>query len=147
MRHFLKGPSLTLHLNLYRDKLSSCFLAPHEKKGLSVTAGEPHIPQNILDWIESCDFLENPSLTLFQSRVLEALKKVAFGEKTSYQALAKQVGSPYYARAVGNCCRVNPFPLFIPCHRVLSKDGSLGGFAYGDALKKEMLSFEGIYCP
>ena len=67
---------------------------------------------------------------------------ISFGSFESYSGLAKRVGSPKAARAVGNICRGNPFPLLIPCHRVISADGSIGGFAYGTKMKQELLQFE-----
>jgi O-6-methylguanine DNA methyltransferase len=80
--------------------------------------------------------------TLFTKRVLEEMALIPLGSFESYSGLAKKAGSERAARAVGNICRANPFPLFIPCHRVRSADGSLGGFAYGTKMKQEILQFE-----
>lgn len=82
------------------------------------------------------------SLPPFTRSVLMALQNIPYGQTATYQEIAKQVGSPDAARAVGNACRVNPYPLVIPCHRVISSDGSLGGFAYGTNLKEELLQHE-----
>jgi methylated-DNA-[protein]-cysteine S-methyltransferase len=73
--------------------------------------------------------LELPVLlqgTKHQRRVWQALQALHFGETISYGALAQQLGSG--ARAVGNACRRNPVPLFVPCHRVVAKQ-DMGGFA------------------
>ena len=78
----------------------------------------------------------------FTKKVLEQMALIPLGSFESYSGLAKKAGSPKAARAVGNICRGNPFPLFIPCHRVLSADGSIGGFAYGTKMKQEILEFE-----
>ncbi|MCX6989630.1 MAG: MGMT family protein [Chlamydiae bacterium] len=78
----------------------------------------------------------------FTKRVLEEMALIPLGSFESYSGLAKRSGSQRAARAVGNICRGNPFPLFIPCHRVLSADGSIGGFAYGLKMKQEILQFE-----
>ena len=78
----------------------------------------------------------------FTKRVLEEMALIPLGSFESYSGLAKRAGSERAARAVGNICRANPFPLFIPCHRVRSADGSLGGFAYGTKMKQEILQFE-----
>ena len=80
--------------------------------------------------------------TPFTKRVLEEMALIPLGSFESYSGLAKRAGSQRAARAVGNICRANPFPLFIPCHRVRSADGSLGGFAYGTKMKQEILQFE-----
>jgi len=78
----------------------------------------------------------------FTRQVLERLQKIPFGQTESYSDVAAGVGNRNSSRAVGNACRVNPFPLIIPCHRVLQKDGSLGGFAFGPEMKRAMLGFE-----
>lgn len=82
------------------------------------------------------------SLPSFTQKVLRELQKIPFGQTCSYGEIAKAIGHPHAARAVGNACRVNPLPLVIPCHRVIQTNGKLGGFAYGQALKKSLLNFE-----
>lgn len=64
--------------------------------------------------------------TQFQERVWHALTKIPSGNTITYSELAQQLGTG--ARAVGNACRNNPIPLFIPCHRVVAKNG-IGGYA------------------
>ncbi len=81
-------------------------------------------------------------LTSFSKAVLEELCNTPFGKTISYSELAERIGRPTARRAVAMALHHNPIPLFIPCHRVIAKDGSLGGFAYGLAMKKEILSFE-----
>ncbi len=76
---------------------------------------------------------ELPLGTAFQQRVWQALTAIPTGEVMTYGALAKQLNSS--ARAVGNACRRNRFPLLIPCHRVVSAAG-IGGYA-GDTLEKQ----------
>ncbi len=87
-------------------------------------------------------------LTSFTRRVLEALREVPPGAVVSYGALAARVGSPRAARAVGAVMARNPLPVILPCHRVISKDGTLGGFCGGRgedalALKRRLLAYEG----
>lgn len=82
------------------------------------------------------------SLSPFNKKVVRALQKIPYGQTRSYSEIAKAVGSPHAMRAVGNACRLNPFPLVIPCHRVLRSDGTLGGYAYGLPLKRALLNFE-----
>ncbi len=78
----------------------------------------------------------------FANRVLEELQRVPFGETVSYKELAKRADRPLAARAVGNICNANPFPLVIPCHRVVRTSGESGGFAYGNEMKEALLNFE-----
>jgi methylated-DNA-[protein]-cysteine S-methyltransferase len=65
----------------------------------------------------------------FQKAVLTACRKVKFGRTITYVELARRLGRPAAARAVGNALAKNPLPLIIPCHRVIRSDGSLGGFS------------------
>lgn len=85
--------------------------------------------------------------TLFRNRVWSELCTIALGETLSYSGLAKNIGSA--ARAVGNACRDNPFPLLIPCHRVVSVSGMGGynGHTEGDfmTIKRKLLDFESSY--
>lgn len=81
-------------------------------------------------------------LTPFRQKVLTRLQEVAFGEILTYGELASAAGFPQAARAVGTACHINPFPLFIPCHRVVASGGRIGGFAYDIEMKKRLLDFE-----
>lgn len=82
--------------------------------------------------------------TPFQKKVYETLWKTRFGETLSYSELAQRSGYPRAERAVGNVLNQNPIPVLIPCHRVIRKDGSLGGFSAGLNLKKKLLKMEGV---
>ncbi|MCL2296443.1 MAG: methylated-DNA--[protein]-cysteine S-methyltransferase [Methanomassiliicoccaceae archaeon] len=85
--------------------------------------------------------------TEFQKSVWDELCKIPYGKTASYHEIAKRIGRPNAYRAVGNACGANKLPIVIPCHRVVSsKDigGFLGGFLGGLALKKKLLSIEGI---
>jgi O-6-methylguanine DNA methyltransferase len=86
------------------------------------------------------------SLTEFQQKVLLAAAQIPYGSIETYGGLARMIGYPLSARAVGNALGKNPFPLFIPCHRVVKGDGSIGGFSgiAGIPLKKKLLRLEGI---
>jgi methylated-DNA-[protein]-cysteine S-methyltransferase len=79
----------------------------------------------------------------FRTRVLRAVSAVAFGDVTSYSALARRIGRPRAARAVGNAVATNPLPLFVPCHRVLRRDGTWGPYALGPDIKTRLLALEG----
>lgn len=86
--------------------------------------------------------------TAFQRRVLEACKEVGHGQTVTYGELARRVGCPAGARAVGGALARNPVPLVVPCHRVVAGNGSLGGFSaeQGVSLKRYLLELEsGLY--
>ena len=80
--------------------------------------------------------------TGFQQRVWRKLRLIPFGETRSYQWLAKSIYQPKACRAVGNANGKNPIPIIIPCHRVIQKNGSLGGFTGGTHLKRYLLDLE-----
>lgn len=77
----------------------------------------------------------------FTQDVLGALNRIPFGKTRTYGAIAEAVHNPKAYRAVGHACHRNPFPLIIPCHRVVAK-GSLGGFALPMEIKTCLLDFE-----
>lgn len=81
-------------------------------------------------------------LSPFRKEVLSTLQKIPFGELISYGELAQLAGHPKAARAVGTTCHLNRYPLFIPCHRVISSNGKIGGFAGDLEIKKRLLEFE-----
>lgn len=80
----------------------------------------------------------------FQRRVLRQLATVRFGQLTTYGELAKRVGKPGAARAVGVAMAKNPLPILVPCHRVVASDGSLGGFSGGLDVKRRLHAHEGV---
>jgi methylated-DNA-[protein]-cysteine S-methyltransferase len=104
---------------------------------------------------EPVDFSHVPvdfsRLTPFQSEVLTLLRTVPYGEVRSYQWLADALGKPKASRAVGGALGSNPWPILLPCHRVISKTGSLGGFMRsaeaGPWLKSSLLALEGVVWP
>jgi methylated-DNA-[protein]-cysteine S-methyltransferase len=83
--------------------------------------------------------------THFQKQVFSHLQKIPYGEVRSYQWLAERVSTPQAARAVGNALRKNPFPVLLPCHRVIRKEGTLGNFSYGMEWKRRLLRLERIH--
>ena len=84
-------------------------------------------------------------LTNFSAKVLRHACKIPRGKVATYSGLAATLGSPHAARAVGTALANNPFPIIIPCHRVIRADGSLGGFGGGIKMKKELLAKEGVF--
>jgi AraC family transcriptional regulator of adaptative response/methylated-DNA-[protein]-cysteine methyltransferase len=80
--------------------------------------------------------------TPFQTRVWNALRAIPFGQTISYEELARRVGSPDGQRAAGHANGQNPLAIVIPCHRVINKDGKLGGYGGGLWRKRLLLGLE-----
>jgi O-6-methylguanine DNA methyltransferase len=78
----------------------------------------------------------------FQGEVLAAAARIPYGEMTSYAALARLVGRPRAARAVGNALGANPVPIIVPCHRIIRGDGTWGHYAFGAPMKTALLTLE-----
>ena len=82
--------------------------------------------------------------TNFQLQVWEALLKIPMGSAVTYQDIARHLGMPNAARAVGNAVGTNPIPFLIPCHRVIRKLGEFGNYGEGPARKKALLGWEAV---
>ncbi len=76
--------------------------------------------------------------------VYKKLLRVPKGKITTYGELAKAVGLKNGQRAIGRIMNKNPFPVIVPCHRVVNSNGKIGGYAYGQDVKNKMLTKEGI---
>jgi methylated-DNA-[protein]-cysteine S-methyltransferase len=87
--------------------------------------------------------LDMSGATDFQRRVWEVTRRIPRGQTLTYGGIARQVGSPRAARAVGQIMARNPWPVIVPCHRVVGHDGRLTGFGGGLAMKQRMLELEG----
>lgn len=83
------------------------------------------------------------NLSSFACKVLTETRKIPYGEVRSYKWVAQMARSKAY-RAVGRILSINPFPIVVPCHRVVRADGGLGGFSSGIELKKKLLRLEGV---
>jgi AraC family transcriptional regulator of adaptative response/methylated-DNA-[protein]-cysteine methyltransferase len=100
----------------------------------------------LLDYFHGRDF--NPSLSLdihktaFQWRVYQAIQSIPPGTTKAYSEIAEEIGSPRAARAVAGACASNPVSIIVPCHRVVRKDGGLGGYTGGIKLKEKLLRHE-----
>ena len=79
----------------------------------------------------------------FMQRAWSELRAVKAGETDSYAGLAVRAGSPKAVRAAGQACATNKVAPFVPCHRILRTDGTLGGYAYGLPVKEALLVHEG----
>jgi methylated-DNA-[protein]-cysteine S-methyltransferase len=86
--------------------------------------------------------LDLEGYTHFERKVWAATSRIPYGQRRPYSWVAKEVGSPRSYRAVGAALAKNPIPIIIPCHRVLRKDGSLGGYGGGLDMKLTLLKME-----
>lgn len=80
----------------------------------------------------------------FENLVYQATKEIPKGRVSTYAQIAKHIGHEKSYRAVGNALNKNPFAPEVPCHRVVTSGGLLGGFAYGASKKKDLLKKEGL---
>ncbi|MDE5839908.1 MAG: methylated-DNA--[protein]-cysteine S-methyltransferase [Muribaculaceae bacterium] len=80
--------------------------------------------------------------TEFRMKVWSELLRIPYGETITYKELARRIGSPGACRAVANACGANPFPIIIPCHRVVASGGKTGGYTGGIDIKNALLEIE-----
>lgn len=122
-------------------------------------SGEPAVAQKLVagqlesffsGTVVSFDLDDMPlgldGISLFARQVYRALAMTRPGDLVSYAGLAAAAGFPGAARAVGSVMAANPWPVIVPCHRVVRSDGGLGGFSRGIAWKKRLLAIEGRWC-
>ncbi len=102
---------------------------------IMLSGGVPEFDIGILDF-SVC--------SAFQRKVIMEERTISRGEVSSYGLIARRIGVPGAARAVGNALSANPFPLVIPCHRAVRSDGRIGGFQGGSVMKHALLEMEGI---
>ncbi len=86
---------------------------------------------------------QSPSPPFFK-KVWKVMLKIPKGKVSTYGGIAKRIGSPLASRAIGNACNANPFAPHVPCHRVVSASGGIGGYAFGVSKKIALLKKESI---
>ena len=125
---------LGIHTNSHGEITDIVFLTPGTPLATERTSLDELFCEAVSRWLNESDFV--PALpfaargTPFQQRVWQQIRKIPRGRTSHYGELAARLDSA--ARAVGQACGSNPFPLFTPCHRVLGKNSS-GGFAHADS--------------
>jgi len=87
---------------------------------------------------------EMPHSCISSKSVYDLLAKIPLGKVSTYGDIAKALGHPGASRAIGRIIANNPNPIVVPCHRVVKSNGEIGGFMYGENMKKEILEKEGI---
>jgi O-6-methylguanine DNA methyltransferase len=93
------------------------------------------------DWVARINASNGTS---FQKKVWGVMARIPKGKVSTYGLVARAIGNPKAVRAVGFACNQNPFAPDVPCHRIVSSDGKLGGYAHGSAKKIALLKSEGI---
>jgi len=81
-------------------------------------------------------------MNAFAKKVYKVVLTIPLGEVRTYKWVAKKIGHPKAYRAVGQALKSNPYPLIIPCHRVIASSGRLGGYAWGGKNKRMLLDLE-----
>ncbi|MCL7743934.1 methylated-DNA--[protein]-cysteine S-methyltransferase [Guyparkeria hydrothermalis] len=145
---------LTAHLEAGSAGIERMWVGPEtapckppadEPAWADVIAALTHWPERLsagADWTRHPAFPEVG--TPFQRAVWSALCAIPPGKTVGYGELARRIGRPRAARAIGQAVGANPWAPLVPCHRVLAGDGSLGGYAGGTAVKSALLALEGI---
>jgi methylated-DNA-[protein]-cysteine S-methyltransferase len=153
LKKFSDGPPIrvTLEFEALRFKRASLSFSDRFECDMEGNAGE-NLRDDLLTFLENYG-KKNPTFveldlehfSPFRKKALSCLQKVAFGEVLTYGELAAKIDNPKAARAIGTTCRDNPYPLFIPCHRVIGREKRLGGFACDLKMKQLLLDFEDCY--
>lgn len=105
--------------------------------------GKAQILSYLSGELQSFSLAIDPKPSEFQAKVWGVLSAdIPYGERWTYTQVAEKIGAEKSLRAVGSACRSNPLPLIIPCHRVLPKNGGIGEYLGGKALKEQLLSLE-----
>jgi methylated-DNA-[protein]-cysteine S-methyltransferase len=144
---------LPLQIDLFTTRvgLKRAIITPSTSFSYRFIEGDPL--EEIVAWLKAYSLrkpiplnfpLDQEGLTAFQQHGLKQLCSIPWGKVQSYGEIAKKLGNEQFARAVGSICKKNPWPLFVPCHRVIASGNKLGGFAYGLSMKKLLLEFEGL---
>lgn len=149
---FQKGPPIHLEIKTSTHHILQAKLKESSKFTVLISTNpSPQLTDAIMSWLvnyASGEFLSHQlpidliSLTPFQKHVLEVMSQIPYGETWSYKKLAEQSNALNAARAVGTCCRLNPIPLILPCHRVVLSSGEVGEFLYGPTMKQLLLDYE-----
>jgi AraC family transcriptional regulator of adaptative response/methylated-DNA-[protein]-cysteine methyltransferase len=167
-----KGEGLRIDWGVHPTPFGRCLIAASERGIVSLDFLDPRTEQTVPAEIErkwpEAEIRETPRVTAalsrsvftfsggeapapvylhirgtnFQIQVWEALLKIPLGRAVTYQDIARHIGLPNAARAVGNAVGANPIPFLIPCHRVIRKTGVFGNYGAGPARKKAMLGWE-----
>ena len=145
-KSYLKSPIGILEIICKNNELISLKLVDKIESSSKETNFIKNIKSQLTEYFSGkrkfFDIKINLSCTEFQKLVLKELQKIPYGKTRSYSDIAKIIGNKNAQRAVGSACNNNPIIIIIPCHRVISKNGKLGGFAHGNDIKQQLLKLE-----
>lgn len=145
-KSYYNSPVGILEIICEKDALISLKLVKNIEKTEQETAFIKTIKSQLKEYLlgqrQKFDIKINPKGTPFQKEVWKELLKISYGKTKSYSEIAYAIGKPNSQRAVGFACNKNPIMIIVPCHRVISKNGELGGFAYGNLIKHKLLELE-----
>ncbi len=150
-----KAPPVRIHCLVENQQVAKTVLeySPLFEAFIEADSISSSTTKILLDWLHQfsqkkkstpfpLELLAITQVSPFRKEVLAALCEIPFGQVASYGEVAKRIGNERASRAVGNACGRNPFPLLVPCHRVIAGDGSAGGFSLDFRIKRDLLSFE-----
>lgn len=144
--HHFKNPALTLCIEFHNETVLALNICQEVPVNLPVPSFASYVFQQLDEYFsQKRTTFEIPYQThgtTFQKHVWQALTEIPYGETCSYKDVAHAINKPKAYRAVGMANNKNPIPIIIPCHRVIGIKGNLVGFAYGLAIKQELLSIE-----
>lgn len=145
-KSYYKSPIGNLEIICENNELLSLKLADNKEICTRETAFINNIKLQLNEYFsrkrQQFDIKLNPKGTEFQKLVWNELQKIPYGKTKNYSSIANFIGNKNAQRAVGSACNKNPIMIIIPCHRVISKNGKLGGFAYGNKIKQILLGLE-----
>lgn len=131
-----------VHEAFFGKPASSVRLASHPKQPVLAMQAKEQVEQYFAGTRSTFSLPIAAQGTPFQRKAWAALDKIPYGKAISYSEQADLMGEPGKARAVGMANGRNPVCLIVPCHRVVGKNGTLTGYAFGLDIKKQLLDFE-----
>ena len=147
-KSYYKSPIGILEIICENNKLVSLKLVDYCEKSNVETNFIKDIKKQLGEYFSgkrtTFDIKINPTGTDFQKMVWKELQNIPYGETKSYSEIAAAAGNKNAQRAVGNACNKNPIMIIIPCHRVISKNNNLGGYAYGSEIKQKLLNIDDL---
>jgi methylated-DNA-[protein]-cysteine S-methyltransferase len=157
-KKWLDGPAIKVVFHLSDQMVEKIDLTPSGKQGMDLEICSEcrceEIDGKIMRWMDQYAQGMQPEgliplnlhqLPSFTRDVLFIMQRIPFGTVCSYGDVARMLGAPKSARAVGGACRRNPFPLVVPCHRVIDSGKNLRGYSAGGIeVKKVLLDFEEV---
>ena len=145
-KSYYKSPIGVLEIICEKDALICLKLVENADKSDSETALIKEVKTQLGEYFsgkrKTFDIKFKSAGTDFQKKVWKELQKIQYSKTKSYSEIAVAIGNRNAQRAIGSACNKNPIMIIIPCHRVISKNGKLGGFVYGNSVKQKLLEIE-----